>query len=241
MNTAPRFLVAKFTPDLLRMEPRNIGVVVWAGGNIAAKFAGEQANGAVSIDPPRSLHVQSRSAYRKWIEYWRVLIQKPTLPDSKGRPIARNKPEFVDQLRRHSKRQFRLVDGGEFQIEIHGNEINAVAEELFEALVTTEKEEPNRHERVEAARELSKSCKTALTESGLYNAQGFTSDYHWFCPVNDSTIPFRFDYGIHRVKPVAVMSRVYLWKHDSLYGKAFEFRAMKEAYSLSREKCAAMI
>ena len=41
MNT-PRDLLAKYIPDPLRMEPRNIGVVLWADGNVTAwRFAGE--------------------------------------------------------------------------------------------------------------------------------------------------------------------------------------------------------
>ena len=40
MNT-PRYLLAKYIPDPLRMEPRNIGVVLWAEGNVAARFVGE--------------------------------------------------------------------------------------------------------------------------------------------------------------------------------------------------------
>jgi hypothetical protein len=31
MNTAPRFLIAKYVEDVRRMEPRNIGVIPWAG------------------------------------------------------------------------------------------------------------------------------------------------------------------------------------------------------------------
>ena len=40
MNT-PRYLLAKYIPDHLRMEPRNIGVVLWAEGNVTARFFGE--------------------------------------------------------------------------------------------------------------------------------------------------------------------------------------------------------
>ena len=32
----PRFLIAKYAPDLRRMEPRNIGVIVWNEGTTAA-------------------------------------------------------------------------------------------------------------------------------------------------------------------------------------------------------------
>ena len=37
MNT-PKYLIAKYIPDLNRMEPRNIGIVVWSPEGIEARF-----------------------------------------------------------------------------------------------------------------------------------------------------------------------------------------------------------
>lgn len=148
--SSPRFLVAKYTPDLRRMEPRNIGVVVWSDGRIAARFAGEHTNGTAKIDPPTHLHVQSKSVYRKWIAYWREILARPALPDETGRTIDRREPEFVNLIRGKSKQQFRLVDGGEFLQAIPNHDLDSVTDELFQELVAIERD-PHTHERTEAA------------------------------------------------------------------------------------------
>jgi hypothetical protein len=37
----PRYLIANYIPDLRRMEPRNIGVVLWALGAVVREPLGE--------------------------------------------------------------------------------------------------------------------------------------------------------------------------------------------------------
>lgn len=49
MNT-PRYLIAKYIPDLRRMEPRNIGVIVWSPQGVAARFAAEKADTDGDVD-----------------------------------------------------------------------------------------------------------------------------------------------------------------------------------------------
>ena len=66
LMAAPRLLIAKYVPDLRRMEPKNIGIIVWAAdGAVAARFAGEEINGRYTVKPPKIAN--SRKAYRDWL------------------------------------------------------------------------------------------------------------------------------------------------------------------------------
>ena len=78
MNT-PRYLLAKYIPDPLRMEPRNIGVVLWAEGNVAARFVGESDSPDSGSRLPRRLGLPDRQVYKKWVQYWREQMERPSL------------------------------------------------------------------------------------------------------------------------------------------------------------------
>ena len=62
-----RFLLAKHVPDLRRMEPRNIGVIVWAHGHVRARFAGDPGSSKPKDAGPNS-------SYQEWVTYWRNQI-----------------------------------------------------------------------------------------------------------------------------------------------------------------------
>src|SRR5512140_1749356 len=97
--SVPRYLVAKYVPDPFRMEPRNIGVVVWADGQIAARFLGENGSEASRIRLPNRLHVSDRRQYEKWIRYWRHQLSMPALTrGSDGMTAGRETPEFLEIL-----------------------------------------------------------------------------------------------------------------------------------------------
>jgi len=238
--SAPRFLVAKYIPDLRRMEPKNIGVVLWSDGDVRAKFVGELQAGRV--DPPQYLHVNSRRAYRQWITYCRTVLDRSELPDKSGRPVHRSAPEFIEAITARSKDQFRLVEGGEFLKSVRPDEMGEVVDELFAELVSIPSENDSvTLERANAARQLTRACREAVTQSGLRQRRGFSEHFEWLCPVEDSKVPFQFDYAIYDRQPIAILSKVFIWKPEDVYAAAFEFREMRREYQLPKEKCAAMI
>jgi len=87
MSETTRFLVAKYVPDLQRMEPKNIGVVLASPDRIGARFYGE--NG----DHPRApefIHKRNKSVYVEWVQYWNQQINKVNAsgPKELGRGIS---------------------------------------------------------------------------------------------------------------------------------------------------------
>ena len=64
MKNLPKYLVAKYVSDPRRMEPRNIGVVLWASGRVAARF----------LESDEAEFVGDKKTYARWIDYWRGLL-----------------------------------------------------------------------------------------------------------------------------------------------------------------------
>src|SRR4051812_28985393 len=106
--TTLRFLLAKYAPDLRRMEPHNCGVVVWSPEGMAARFLGEQADG--KIRPPGFVESDGRHGYREWVHYWKEMLSRPEIKTAKGVAVPKSSPEFLDVLRSKSKLHFMLVD-----------------------------------------------------------------------------------------------------------------------------------
>jgi hypothetical protein len=95
------YMVFKYIPDMARMEPRNIGVLLWKDGAIAAKFIQETPK-----------FVTSENAYKQWISYWSTQLQKHELPSMAGTvPVA--SPKFLEALQEGSKGNFYLALGGQ--------------------------------------------------------------------------------------------------------------------------------
>lgn len=63
MSTSVRYLVAKYIPELLRNEPRNVGVIVWTPEKVDARFWGE--NGEDNVDGRKIPEwVRSQTTYK---------------------------------------------------------------------------------------------------------------------------------------------------------------------------------
>jgi hypothetical protein len=132
----PKYLLAKFIPDLDRFEPRNIGVVVWSPHGVEARFLAERPGASGGIDD-RSIpsFVTDRSAYHQWIQFWQAELQKPEIETSDGRRIARSTPEFLEALQSWNRGNFHLAEGGMLLDPLDDDDLTGLAEYLFRVLV----------------------------------------------------------------------------------------------------------
>jgi hypothetical protein len=236
----PQFLIAKYAPDLRRMEPRNIGVIVWSQNGVAARFLGETSGGDLVV--PRQAGVRSANAYRQWIEFWRGKLTRGFIRKKSGAKVGIDQPEFLEELRKKSKRQYMLVDGGYFAKQLASTDIGDAADELFSELVAQDAVAAElKAEHTEAARTLRRNSKKAMKESGLSKRRDFWSDFNWLCPVGDTKQHFVFDYALHRQKPSLVATQLALWKLNDVHGAAFRFQAMQSAYNMPASKCASLV
>jgi hypothetical protein len=70
LPVASRYFVAKYMPDIMRMEPKNVGVILWTPSGAIARFVGEDDRG--HIDARRLPEwIGDTSIYRDWIAFWR--------------------------------------------------------------------------------------------------------------------------------------------------------------------------
>lgn len=210
--TPPRFLIAKYAPDLHRMEPRNFGVIAWSDGNIAARFLGESPGG--KLKPPHMVARDARDAYGQWIEYWRLQMSKPTLELRGGATVARGCPEFLDAIKAKSKPQFMLVEAGALLEPLPAEELTAVVDELFSSLV-----EPSVvPDRGQAESELLRaSAADFFVKTQLAHRPDFHPNFAQVCRVHGILREIHFDHGVGDVGwPLAVFQRVLLLKEQSV-------------------------
>jgi uncharacterized protein YuzE len=119
---ATRYLLAKYTPDLMRNEPRNVGVVAWSPEGVEARFLGETPGRPGEVGegtvPP---FARSASAYRQWVRYWRKELAGGTPPPALA--LASPPGNYV------------LAGGGFALGEVPPGGLPALADRLFAELV----------------------------------------------------------------------------------------------------------
>lgn len=115
MNT-PRYLIAKFVPDLSRMEPRNVGVIVWTSKGVGARFLAEKPGNPGIVDGrriPGYVQIADRPVYAQWVKYWVSLANKPSIkPATGGCAISSESEKFLQALKKSGRGSFFLEDGG---------------------------------------------------------------------------------------------------------------------------------
>jgi hypothetical protein len=234
-TSLPRFLIAKYVSDLRRMEPRNVGVIVWADGEVTGKFLGDGEHGPIPDN------VQSKNAYRQWLEYWNLQISKDRLSRRDGSTVERSEAEYVDVLQERSKPQYMLVDGGILMESISTPaELGEVADELFSELVATPGRSEHKSGETDERRHLYHASRKAMKSSGISDRQDFWNGFDWSCRVGETTQPFHFDYALHASEPTAVFHRVPLTQPDKTHGTAFRFECMQKT-GLHRNQCASLV
>ena len=247
MNT-PRYLLAKYIPDAQRMEPRNIGVVLWADGNLMARFVGES-------DPPDSrsrlpvrLGIPDRHVYEKWIGYWREQIEKPSLTrDADGCAVDRNDPEFLDALTTKSDFAFMLVPGGTLRTDVSASELKDAVSDLYNRLVLEEADSPEMKSEAEST-VLRNAWSKLATQAQLRSNPDYQDDFEFLGLAKHKQRTFKFDAAIQprfavdaRMVPKALFQRVILTKQSSVCTAAFMFECMVEENDMPKEKCAALV
>lgn len=235
---APLFAIAKYVPDIHRMEPRNIGVIVWADGMVASRFLGETRNG--NVNPPPMVSKNNRHAYRQWITYWKYQLDLLQIRRDNGEVVPRDSPEFLDALKEKSKEHFRLVSAGRLLEGIQASEIGDFTNEMFGRLVESE---PTIGAKAEAAALMS-ACTSMMDASGIRRRPDYRSGFLLSRRVHGVFRPFPIDYALGPMgSPLSILQRVLLTRHQSVDSNAFMFDALMndEERRIPKENCVAMV
>ncbi len=95
----PFWLVAKYVEDLRRREPKNVGVILFADGNVYPRFLGMRDGGR--LDRRVLRWMGSAANYAAWVQYWTDAVACT--------PVE----QWRDLLKRSSDDNYFLEVGGE--------------------------------------------------------------------------------------------------------------------------------
>ena len=228
-----RFLIAKYVPDVKRMEPRNIGVITWCDGCADARFLGEDEK------PPRRLGVRDTVIYRKWLTSWRKQIAKPFVEIGHGQIVNKSTPDFLDALCEWSRDSFLLVDGGEIIDTADRSDLSSVTEYLFRELVAEgDTKEAREHE----YQRLKTAVSQLVRQSGLSERSGFRRDEPTWYKAFGLTRSFPCDYVLGPMEsPYSIYHRAILTHQKTFDSTAFHLHWFRDSRHYPRERCAAFV
>jgi hypothetical protein len=103
------YLIAKYTPDLLRREPRNIGIILHDEQGWRARFVGEVPDG--DLDGRKLRAFGSAEAYREWYRFWTTSIVRGVPCHGVRNLVPPDSSEFVDAICAASTEQYLLEAG----------------------------------------------------------------------------------------------------------------------------------
>lgn len=225
-----RYIVAKYVPDMRRMEPHNIGLFVWVDGRVVMRFLKEK-------DTP---FIDDQKNYQRWRDYWRGEIAKDSIAPIRGPAVSKKEPEFMDVLRKTQEGNYLLSDGGRFSQPIGAAEIDDAANFLFRELIA-----PHRQKQESENEKLAAVAEKALSESGLRERETFRTHYHVKCPIYGVETPITLNYAIaseDEGNPDSVLHRVSVRSSQSTISTATNFHSLLEARKVRGKKhCVSLI
>lgn len=214
-----RFLVAKYVPDLARMEPRNIGVIVWNRGRLRTRF----------LPPDEAEFVDEKDTYRRWTAFWERAISGESIRPSRGKPVPVADPECLDALVATQKGNYLLVDAGEFLHPIARRDLSSATDYLFDDLVAL------RHAKDDTTRRsFSQRCERLLKAARL----PFVAKKAVACRWRGIERPIHPDYYVGtNGHPDAILLRAELRKERSVNNAAHMALVLTEGEVVPAEKC----
>ncbi len=183
----PRYLVAKFIPDLRRLEPRNVGIVLWANGETSARFVGEREDGALDLRRVPGF-ITDKRAYEQWVKFWRAELSKPTIEFLRtSRALSKGSSRCLDALMSTSPGNFYLSDGGTLLDQL--DDIEEAMSFLFGELVDSKESERVKEKSLETL------CAGLLRESHFIDSPHFKEQYPVRLKVDGVDAEFHFSYA----------------------------------------------
>lgn len=125
MSRKIAYYLVRHVPDILRNEPRNVGVILALGDELAARFVGEASAGSLDLRRVSPGLVPDRQLYFEWHNYWRTKLA----------PTPRMSPwPVMEELLRSSTPAYFVTAGGDWHEDSDAS-IEAVADKLYRRVV----------------------------------------------------------------------------------------------------------
>lgn len=122
------YLIAKYVDDIRRNEPVNVGVIVFEGQQVLARFEGEDDN--QNIDKRRIRRIGGRDSYVAWVQHWRRLLASAGShgPDASLERV----------LTESGSNDFYVEHGGTILLDHDARDLDEAVRDLFARLVKPE-------------------------------------------------------------------------------------------------------
>lgn len=218
-KTPPTYLVAKYIPDPLRMEPRNVGVVLLAGGSVSPRFSRPE-----EID-----FIDDLERYSDWVNYWQELCERLSV-----RPVE----DVIAELTNEKQAAFRFYKAGYIDAPVKAKEVHEALDYLFETLVSSE---PVTGASQVDGSTFAQKCEAVLKDAGLINDPSFLSDRMITLSAAGIEQDFKFDYVLDSGEVEALMQRVRLQNQPSTTNAAFLFEHATGTKQVSRAERIALV
>jgi hypothetical protein len=122
-----QWFVVKHVPDLVRREPRNIGVILFVGDARLSRFLGEQPDG--DIDGRTVPQFGNHLVYKAWVKQWRMLRDQGA--DALSQQV---------EIGRTPGGSFYIEDGGEQLVGSDDRPEDEILDDLYATLVRPDTE-----------------------------------------------------------------------------------------------------
>ena len=219
-----KFIVAKFTSDVRRAEPRNIGVILWTPKRVGFRF----------LDPGDVRFVHDKAMYERWVNFWSTSCQAKTIEAERGREVSLRSPEFIDALLDTQRGQYRLVESGFVAEKLLVKDVKMMTDRLFVDLVAPK---PKKEEPDETSGKLVDRCEEMFLKIGLTNREDFHARGKVQCPVGRAKRDFPVSYLLGTPShPTVIFQRVDIGEARSVDSTSFMFERLLEAKIVTRKE-----
>jgi hypothetical protein len=219
----PKFVLAKYVPDLGRMEPRNIGVFVWWKGEIRSKF----------LTVAEASFVSEPETYARWVTFWAKRIEGNAVRPTRGRPVPKSAPECLEALISTQKGNYILVDSGELLSPIKKSDLRAATEYLFKDLVAP----PTGIQSEESQESFTNQCNGLFERAGIEFKRRAPIE----CKLRGVKQHLHPDYYVGNGEPDAIFQRAKVSQEHSVNSAAWLVSAILDQAVVPKSSCRILV
>lgn len=203
MASTIQLAVVRYIQDPVRNEPRNVGVIAWTSGQVAARFVGEGQGSDLDLRRVSPRLVTDRQTYDDWVQFWRRHIETGKIEDPiEGATVSVERESFLSALAAATRGNYELRLGAEAYLpkglaleaavrEAFGRFVEPSAYEVPLAFVTNEERKGASH------RQLAHDAYLALKKNKYREEQDFIRHYRATGQTTKGAeVPAVFDLGI---------------------------------------------
>ena len=217
MNNTATYLIAKYIPDLRRMEPRNIGIILWVNGKSFCSFLAPEEAGKF---------VNERETYERWIHFWTERVNSGEVRIFNGPRIPVSSDQFLESFKLTQKGNYVLDEGGVLIDKISTKDAKDAVQFLFTELVSTHPSASSgsSHDRLAA------TAINMLQKAGITERDDYSRSKEIECNYHGIPQPLKFHHYLGNGKPETVIQQVHIQHRQNVNSTAWMFERVKDTF-----------